>query len=146
MRTGPFTEFVAIEKFEVEVSRLCFGHPVRTRNRVYRFLPGNIFAVMRHLWLPDGQQHHALAVVQALGHGAEGTIVPNVSPAVTVYAVVDQSGPAGLDGNFDQFLEFIQAVGQFGIDMSEVNPNYWRQASHRLMLRQRLSPPPGKAA
>ena len=146
MRKGPFTEFVAIEKFQVEVSRLCFGHPLRVRHGVYRFLPGDVFAVIRHLWLPDGRQHHTLAVVQALSHGAEGMIVPNVWPAVDIYAVVDQSGPAGQDGNFDRFLQFIQAIGRLGVDMSEVNPNYWRQASHRLMLRQRLPAPPGKAA
>jgi len=148
------TTFFAIEKLNVEVNRLCFGCPIAQRRKrngpdvscVYRFHPGSVFGIARHLWRPDGRQHHILAIVEASASVGEGILVPNISPLVRIHALVAQSEPAGQGGSFDRFLGFIQSMDRSGIALPEINPDYWRQAAYGLMLHQRLLLPPGSAS
>jgi hypothetical protein len=155
MRKMSFTEFVARDEFAVGVDRLCFGHPIarpaRERSsardpRLYRFLPGQIFAVVCQRWHPDGRQHRVLAIVETLNDRTRGFALPGISSAVSVHAMVDQTGPAGHGGGVDRLLTLIQSIKLSGRDPAVLPASYWREASYWVMLQQRPPMPPRKAA
>ena len=155
MRKMCFTEFVARDEFAVGVDRLCFGHPIarsaheRSSARVprlYRFRPGQVFAVACQRWHPDGRQHRVLAVVEASNDRTRGFPIPGISSAVLVHAMVDQTGPAGHGGGVDRLLTLIQSIKLSGTDPAVLPASYWREASYWVMLQQRPPMPPRKAA
>lgn|GEM_PF-1709621 len=139
-----FTEFVARGEFEVAVYRLCFGQPVkqicdgtgpRPPGRL-RFAPGQVFAAVWHHWGRDRRQHRSLAVVEALNDPVNGVLLPGMSQAVQVHAMLSQHGPAGQDGDVDHFLLLIQAIQHAGIEPTDIPVKYWQTACFQIMLRQ----------
>jgi hypothetical protein len=155
MRKSSFTEFIARDEFAVGVDRLCFGRPaarpVGKRSsarlpRVYRFLPGQIFAIVCQRWYPDGRQHRVLAIVESLDGQKRGFILPAISSAVLVHAMVDQIGPAGQGGGVDRLLTLFHSIKLFGVDPASLPASYWREASFWIMLQQRPPMPPRKVA
>ena len=155
MRKSSFTEFVARDEFAVGVDRLCFGHPIarpaRERSsarvpRLYRFRPGQVFAVACQRWHPDGRQHRVLAIVESLEDQKRGFVLPAISSAVLVHAMVDQIGPAGHGGGVDRLLTLIHSIKLSGIDPVSLPTSYWRDASFWVMLQQRPPMPPRKVA
>jgi hypothetical protein len=153
MRKICFTEFVARDEFAVGVDRLCFGHPIappsRGRSntrvpRIYRFLSGQVFAIVCQRWHPDGRQHRVLTIVESLEDQKRGFVLPGISSAVLVHAMVDQIGPAGHGGGVDRLLALIHSVKLSGIDPVTLPSSYWRDASFWVMLQQRPPMPSRK--
>jgi hypothetical protein len=154
MRKPSFTTFIARDEFEAVVERLCFGRPASRiskmtsarASRSYRFLPGEIFAVVWQEWQPDGRQHRAMAIVETLSDPTKGVLLPGIFPAVAVHAMVDQGGQAGQGGAVDRFLLLVQSIELAGINPADVPANYWRHASYQIMVRQRPVMPPKTVA
>jgi hypothetical protein len=149
-----FTDFVVCDEFEVAVDRLCFGRPAArickskgTRAPcLYRFPAGQVFAIIWQRWHSDGRQHRAIAIVETSDDPTIGVLLPSISRAVTVHAMVDQGGPAGQGGGVDRLLLLIQSIERLGVNPADVPASYWRPASFQIMIRQRPPMPPTKAA
>ena len=144
MRSTRLTRFIARYVPGSSFDNLCFGDPVEERverkdRQVYHFRPGQIFGVVWWRRNADGDQHRALAVVQALPHDRIGHDLPGIHAGVAVHAMVDQHGPAGQDGAVDLILDLIQEMKSRGQNPAALPPTYWTETAHHILLCPTLS-------
>ena len=144
MSKPSLTRFVSRENSIVR-EQLCFGTPVAQECHcfpegvgvAYRFLPGQVFGVVRWERHTDGRQHWVLAVVQALRNPGDGFALTGIDPEVAVHAMIDQHTPAGQEGAVDEFLDLIDRIKRSGKDPAKISARYYRAASYRIMLGER---------
>ena len=139
MKSSALTRFVSRHVRGTQVDSLCFGRPADqqhagSRQTVYHFRPGQLFAIIRWRRHSEDRQHRSLTIVEATANPASGHKLPGVHPPPIVHAMVDQHGPAGQGGAVDVLLDLIQNMKSRGDQPADWSADYWRKTAYRIML------------
>jgi hypothetical protein len=142
------TRLFAYDQPGQRICRLCFGCPVEQRQvqhsgyiqTIHEFLPTQLFGVVWWNRRSDGEQHRALAVVEALETTRLsiriGMKIPDVSAKVLVHTMLEQRGPAGGGGPVDQFLMLLDQIRDSGSQPEKLPSIIFQMIGHKIRLIQ----------
>ncbi|MBI5128869.1 MAG: DUF2840 domain-containing protein [Rhodopseudomonas palustris] len=112
-----------------------FGHATDERivdrsRRILWFTPGGVFAFVRWTANEYGTVVSRIDIVRAVAPGEPCTSVPFVQPGGDI--LLRQSGWPKVE----RVLQIVDAVEAFGIDPTEVAPDYWQHVHNRLSVNE----------